>query len=137
MMHPCLNTWCLTIKTHRHSIIFFKHVKLKDYKTWILLFLLFVDMMLLNKSIYWKGQWYYLGGNAYCFEQSSITHGHRDNIILQRTRPCTQLYCSDENTYASYRQYTQQKDLKVFSNNSQVYITAFHFHTVIQQSLSI
>ena len=34
-----------------HNITLFKHVK--DYQTWILLLLLFVDM-LLNKSIYWK-----------------------------------------------------------------------------------
>ena len=36
-------------------------------------------------------------------------------VIFQRTKPCSQFYCSGENTY---RQYYQQKALEVLSNNS-------------------
>ena len=36
-------------------------------------------------------------------------------VIFQRTKPCSQFYCSGENTY---RQYYQQKALEVPSNNS-------------------
>ena len=39
-------------------------------------------------------------------------------VIFQRTKPCSQFYCSDENTYTSYRQYYQQKALEVHNNNS-------------------
>ena len=54
------------------------------------------------------------------YSSLNVTYGHRDNIILQRTKPSFQLYCSDEITYTSYMQSTQQKDLGVFSNNSPV-----------------
>ena len=51
-------------------------------------------------------------------EQSNVTHRYRDNIILQRTRPRTKLYCSDEINNTRDRQYTQAQ---YFSNSSPVY----------------
>ena len=105
---PCLNMWRFT---------FFRHVK--DYQTWILLFLLFVDM-LLNKSIYWKGRWHCLGGNNIYSGQTS----HMDTGIMEYYRGYSQilhfivlmrlLILVTDNTH-------NRKFSEVFSNNSQVY----------------
>ena len=38
------------------------------------------------------------------------------DILFQRKRPCTQHYCSDENTYTSYRQYTHNNEKRRFRN---------------------
>ena len=102
--HNSGSHYCFYYRSHQHTRTRNKniYIAIKDYpqiRVWSYLPQVVhsfwerpIYIMLLNKSIYWKGQWYYLGGNAYCFEQSSISHGHRDNMILQRTRPCTLLF---------------------------------------------
>ena len=57
-------------------------------------------------------------------EQSNITHRHRHNIILQRTRPCTKLYCSDEITLIILD--TDSTHKHNISVTVLWYITAFH-----------
>ena len=81
--------------------------------------------MLLNKStekvrgIVWEENLIFTN-----LEQSNVTHRYRDNIILQRTRPHTKLYCSDEITLIILEtDSTHKHNISVAVLR---YITAFH-----------
>ena len=118
-----------------HPVSMFKYVmfditltsssmsRLPGMNNWILLFLSFVNVVyvyLLKRSVVLSGR--------KCLTFTAVKH-HTWTLEwynITEDKPMYQLHCSDEIIYTSYRQYTQQKHLEVFSNNSLVHYCISH-----------